>query len=262
MLDARRLPGMTNGAWALRVKILDPDKIIPSYIHRRDEGELWSLNFEGRVFCCWKCGAGTHIGDKCRDQTRTFEEVFNGSVTDIDFEKPTWAAVVRSGQGDDTEHRQRVKDIESKLKEDNKKRHSEQMELDERLRLEQQDARKQKEVAEAERKKVIDDVAKKARELNAGNVDADSEDCFGDLSDGSLLSKVADMAGQSVESDDPEAEARDRALLTAIKHKSWLESRSVRNVVESGVHLNLTTDEAQELERIFGPGAAEHQLAM
>ena len=109
---------------------------------------------------------------------------------------------------------------------------------------------------------MIDDIAKKARELNAGNVDANSEDCFGDLSDGSLLSKVADMAGQSVESDDPEAEARDRALLTAIKHKSWLESRSVRNVVESGVHLNLTTDEAQELERIFGPGAAEHQLAI
>ena len=64
-----------------------------------DEGELWSLNFEGRVFCCWKCGSGDHIGDKCRDQTRTFEEVFNGSTSDESFVAPTWAAVVRSGKG-------------------------------------------------------------------------------------------------------------------------------------------------------------------
>ena len=73
MVDNERLPGVTNGTWSLRVKITDPSKVIPSYIHRRDEGELWSLNFEGRVFCCWKCGSGDHIGDKCRDQTRTFE---------------------------------------------------------------------------------------------------------------------------------------------------------------------------------------------
>ena len=95
-LDANRLPGVTNGTWALRVKILDQDRVIPSYIHRRDEGELWSLNFEGRIFCCWKCGGSNHIGDKCREQTRTFEEIFNSSV--MDFEKPTWAAVVRSDQ--------------------------------------------------------------------------------------------------------------------------------------------------------------------
>ena len=49
-LDSVRLPGVTNGTWSLRVKITDADKSIPSYIHRRDEGELWSLNFEGRVF--------------------------------------------------------------------------------------------------------------------------------------------------------------------------------------------------------------------
>ena len=38
MLDSGRLPGVTNGTWSLRVKFIDPDKIIPSYIHRRDEG--------------------------------------------------------------------------------------------------------------------------------------------------------------------------------------------------------------------------------
>ena len=61
--------------------------------------------------------------------------------------------MVRSGQGYDTEQRQRVKDIESKLKEDNKKRHSEQMELDERLRLEQQDARNQKKLQRQKEKR-------------------------------------------------------------------------------------------------------------
>ena len=44
-LDSVRLPGVNNGTWSLRVKIPDADKSIPSYIHRRDEGKLWSLNF-------------------------------------------------------------------------------------------------------------------------------------------------------------------------------------------------------------------------
>ena len=228
------------------------------------------------MFCCWKCGSGTHIGDKCRDHTRTFEEVFNGSVTDIEFEKPTWAAVVRSGQGDDSEQRQRTKDFEAKLKADNKRRDSEQKEIEERLRVEKEEAGRQKRVVEEERKKVIDDVERKARELNAGKVDADrdSANCFNDVSagddDDSLLVRAAGVIGVTgVESSDslseaadPEAEARDRALLTAIKHKSWLEARSVRDMMGSGVHLNLSLNKAQELERIFGPGAAQQQLAL
>ena len=74
MLDANRLPGVTNGQWALRLKIMDQDKAIPSYVYRRDEGELWSLNFEGRVWACWKCGGSGHIGDKCSSQ-ETFDEI-------------------------------------------------------------------------------------------------------------------------------------------------------------------------------------------
>ena len=74
-LDAERLPGCSNGDWELRVKITDQEKIIPSYILRRDEGELWSLNFEGRIWCCWKCGNNSHIGDKCPERNRTVDEV-------------------------------------------------------------------------------------------------------------------------------------------------------------------------------------------
>ena len=40
LIDERRLPGVTNGTWSLRVKITDPKKYVPSYIHRREEGEL------------------------------------------------------------------------------------------------------------------------------------------------------------------------------------------------------------------------------
>ena len=40
LLDSNRLPGVTNGTWEIRVKIHDAEKVIPSYIHRRDEGEL------------------------------------------------------------------------------------------------------------------------------------------------------------------------------------------------------------------------------
>ena len=96
-LDFKRFPGVTDGSWALRVKLTDPDKEIPSYLHRRDEGELWSLNYDGKRFVCWKCGSSMHIGDRCNNQGRTFDEIFNGSVTDETFSKPTWAAVVRSG---------------------------------------------------------------------------------------------------------------------------------------------------------------------
>ena len=120
MLDERRMPGVSNGTWSLRVKISDPEKYIPSYIHRRDEGEIWSLNFEGRVFCCWKCGSGDHIGDKCRDQTKTFEEVFNSS--NPDFTKPTWATVVRSGKGVSDLQEERTRKMELRLKQLNRRR--------------------------------------------------------------------------------------------------------------------------------------------
>ena len=93
LLDEKRLPGIRNGKWKVRVKILDPDKAIPSYIIRKDEGELWSLLFEGRRFVCWKCGSADHIGDKCRELEKTFEEVFgnnndNGSGTTPSLGQP------------------------------------------------------------------------------------------------------------------------------------------------------------------------------
>ena len=40
LLDERRLPGVTNGKWKVRGKILDPDRAIPSYIIRKEEAVL------------------------------------------------------------------------------------------------------------------------------------------------------------------------------------------------------------------------------
>ena len=106
------------------------------------------------MFCCWKCGSGDHIGDKCWTQSRSFEEVFNGSVSDIDFVKPTWAAVVRTGNGDNPEQTQRVNDMEAKLKEENKRRDREQKEWEEREKLKQK-----------EKTSVIEEAAKKLAKL-------------------------------------------------------------------------------------------------
>ena len=57
LLDPKRMPGVTNGTWIVRVRISNPNKVIPPYIIRREEGELWSLNFDGRRFVCWKSGS-------------------------------------------------------------------------------------------------------------------------------------------------------------------------------------------------------------
>ena len=292
-LDARRLPGVTNGTWALRVKILDQDKVIPSYIHRRDEGELWSLNFEGRIFCCWKCGGSNHIGDKCRDQSRTFEEIFNSSVTD--FEKPTWAAVVRSGQRDGDVQKLKIEDIEAKLKEENKKRDRDKKELEDQKKREHEEEErkrlldeagrqeaikrvedtarqvikeledeKKREEEEEERKRLLDEAGKQEviervegsdRQVPIVIEDRHSNDDSDDMEDNTLFLKFAedgqeksDACSNSQEFD-TERVAKEKALLTAIKHKSWMDARSARKLLED-LSIN------QELDRIFGPGAS------
>ena len=102
LLDEKRQPGVTNGKWKVRVKILDPDKAISSYIIRREEGELWSLLFDDRRFVCWKCCSADHIGDKCRELDRTFEEVFgdnNVDDTGSGTAPVSWAAIVKGKGG-------------------------------------------------------------------------------------------------------------------------------------------------------------------
>ena len=128
--------------WTVKVKILDPDKDLPSYIHRQDEGEIWSLNFEGRRFVCWKCGSSAHIGDKCREPGRTFEETFPEQQDDETGGTPapaiTWAAVVRN-KGALAEAR---KELEKKIADQNRER--------DRVRIEREQQRLEEERLERE----------------------------------------------------------------------------------------------------------------
>ena len=91
-------------------------------MHHQDDGELWSLNYDGKRFVCWKCGSGLHIGDRCDNQGRTFNEIFNGSVSDESFIKPTWAAIVRSGSEGSEDVKRREKEMEAKVREVNKRK--------------------------------------------------------------------------------------------------------------------------------------------
>ena len=257
-LDARRLPGVTNGTWALRVKICDQDKVIPSYIHRRDEGELWSLNFEGRIFCCWKCGSGNHIGDKCRDQTRTFEEIFNSSINDDNIGKPTWAAVVRSGHGEGDEQRQKIQDMEAKLKDENRRRDRERKELEDQKKIEVEEENRRKLLAETERQDALDKVKAYAKQVTNEhkewpNDSDDTGDSVGD-DDDSLVVRAAGVIGDTVGgSSELVSEASTRSRLVAMQHKEWLDERTIL-----GENLNFTLN--PELEMIFGPGATRLAL--
>ena len=273
LLDAGRLPGVTNGTWTLRVKILDPDMIIPSYIHRRDEGELWSLNFEGRVFCCWKCGSGNHIGDKCRDQTRTVDEIFQGVNDDGEnVAKPTWAAVVRSGQAETEEQRSRLKEMEKKLKIENMRKDKESKDLEEKRiedenvveRQKQRDAEvRQRALAEvaAQAQQAMEDAEVRARHSNVqvGEVMEDSglKSSVDECTDAELL-QAADISEKGfgnvsgvLQVHDSVAELGERARLTARQHLAWLEQRSAAGLVGDQMSFTLHPD----LERIFGDGA-------
>ena len=267
LLDSGRLPGVTNGTWSMRVKILDPDKVIPSYIHRRDEGELWSLNFEGRIFCCWKCGSGTHIGDKCRDQTRTFDEIFSGGVDTNEGEsaKPTWAAVVRSGQGESEGQRNRVMEMERKLKEDNLRKDRERIEIEKQKRLEEEEIERQKQQYAAEREKAINKAASDAQKvliMVEDEVFVDSEDDLelSRLANNSEKIKIDNLNVSQILEPDSVSEAGFRANVTAVQHIAWLEARSVERLVREPMNIVVNP----ELERIFGPGATrlaiEHEL--
>ena len=251
-MDVGRLPGVTNGTWTLRVKIFDSDKVIPSYIHRRDEGELWSLNFEGRVFCCWKCGSGSHIGDKCRDQTRTFDEVFSGVDTyEGESVKPTWAAVVRSGQGESEELKSKVKEIEKRLKEDNIRKDREKEEMENQKKLEEEEIERQKQKVADERQQAIDKAALDAKQA----VIVDDEDEI-DFEDDSVMLRVVENVDkvELVDVSQKAGSASDagvRASLTAIQHVSWLEARAAARQLGEPMTIAVHPD----LENIFGLGA-------
>ena len=152
LLDPRRMPGVTNGTWVVRVRISDADKNIPPYIIRREEGELWSLNFEGRRFVCWKCGSPDHIGDKCKDQERTFEEVFGD---DKEVSPHSWAAVVKGNSGLDEDIRARRDAMAKQIKDRNDTKAKEKKEAEDKRKTDLEELEMRKKCEELERQEAI-----------------------------------------------------------------------------------------------------------
>ena len=58
---------VSDGTWVLRMKP-EQGKGLPSIIYYTEGGnkDIWSVIFDGRVSCCWKCGGEGHRGDQCR----------------------------------------------------------------------------------------------------------------------------------------------------------------------------------------------------
>ena len=195
LLDPKRLPGVTNGTWLVRVRILDADKNIPPYIIRREEGELWSLNFEGRRFVCWKCGSPNHIGDKCRDQERTFEEVFGDDREAAAAGEQSWAAVVKGKSGLDPAAIAKRDAIAKQIKENNKAKNKEKKELEEKMLAESEENERRRQINENARDKVINESRLQAQQVVTHGNDGLEDDSFDEI----IKANSSDqLAGQGV----------------------------------------------------------------
>ena len=262
LLDSARLPGVTNGTWSLRVKIADADKSIPSYIHRRDEGELWSLNFEGRVFCCWKCGSSMHIGDKCREQNKTFEETFGGTGEGSEgYMNSTWAAVVRSGNGDTEGHKMKVREMEMRVMAENKRKAKavENAEKQRKLQLEADAAQKARE--QAQRQNALKEAEAAARCVAEAALEEKRDSLEDDLSDEDLLQNINmetdSLSLNSTPTNHDAVHAGLRAKKVVRQHIEWMQERkgSLKDAPPEPFKLNLVPNLPPELDLLFGRGA-------
>ena len=102
-LLSRKLPHVTNGTWTVRM-ILGVDKIIPSFVFVKDDGEIWQLAHDSQVTICWQCGKEGHIGSRCKEKAVSIDNDLIAVDPVVPGEEPhppvqTWAHVVRRGVG-------------------------------------------------------------------------------------------------------------------------------------------------------------------
>ena len=171
-----------------------------------------------------------------------------------EFVKPTWAAVVRSGNGESGAHAARVKEMERKVREENLRKDVLQREQEDALQRRKDEEELQKQNDILVRQKAFEEAASKAKLLKEQEgIVVDSNSC----SDDDFL-RVVENLDQSPSSSSvvdktsgPVLRFNDSSLLTAIKHKSWLESKLSSRLQEPV--LNLTLD--QEMGLGFSGGA-------
>ena len=188
---------MTNGKWKVKVKIDNPDMKIPSYIIRKEEGELWSLSFDGRRFVCWKCGSPDHIGDKCRAMEKTFEEVFGESGSD-EAAPASWAAVVKGRTGTGPDLSAKRDSFAKQIRENNERKAREKKEAEEKRQAELAErVRAEKEAAEERRLALSAEQERVRHEINAASKveDNNTKDSQGDELNDSVENNLLEIFG-------------------------------------------------------------------
>ena len=186
--------------------------------------------------------------------------------------------VVRRGIGETEEQKQKQSEIESKLKDENKRRLQEKRDQEEKKQLYEAELKRQeKELEEKEqvekekaedrkrrdavlRQEALDEA--KANASTKASSDKSEDDTFGESETDSMIAKVAEVIGKEA-SDKLQVsasilEVQDKALQTAVKHRAWLEERERQAIQENReVSRDNSVDQNIDLERIFGPGAAQ-----
>ena len=102
---SRKLPNVTNGTWTVRM-IVGQDKVIPSFVFVKDDGEIWQLAHDNQETICWQCGKRGHIGSRCKEKAVSIEhDLVSAGQQDGQLEGvpaapvQTWAHVVRGVGG-------------------------------------------------------------------------------------------------------------------------------------------------------------------
>ena len=142
--------------------------------------------------------------------------------------KPTWAAVVRSGQNES--ERNRVREIESKIKEDNQSREKERRDFENKKRLEDEEVEKQRVMDALVRQKALDDVKAMAEVIVVETAAEDLSDSVEDDSESTKNSDNIEQGLDTADTADPVREGRSRALQIALQHKAWMEARAAGEV--------------------------------
>jgi hypothetical protein len=111
---SRKLPNVTNGTWTVRM-IVGEDKVIPSFVFVKDDGEIWQLAHDNQETICWQCGKQGHIGSRCKEKAVSIEhDLVAAGQQDHQLEGvpavpvQTWAHVVRGVAGQQQADGERV----------------------------------------------------------------------------------------------------------------------------------------------------------
>ena len=163
--------------------------------------------------------------------------MFNSSASE---ERPTWAAVVRSGVGQDEDQMQRARDMELRIKADNKQKQLEKAEIERHLQQQQQEL-EEKETEDRENRLLA--LAKARRDAARAMEDVSHTGNASDtiISDEQLaeLAPPSEKVVEEVISDQPDEQVGGN-----------VEGNMVEPVAGDQSKVN------SDLELIFGPGAS------